>query len=109
MISLETKKYIRQGMLPEVGIAGQQRIRSARVLIIRCGGLGCPALLYLASAGVGTIGIADFDVVTISNLHRQVLFGNPDVGTKKAVRAAELLMAQHPEVQVIPHDVRVTE
>lgn len=100
----EKRKYIRQVMIPEVGITGQEKIRSAKVAIIGCGGLGCPVLLYLASAGVGTIGLVDFDTISISNLHRQVVYGNKDVGKKKTEVAKEKILEMHPEVDVVTHD-----
>ncbi len=81
--SEEKRKYIRQIMIAEIGLQGQEKIRDAKVVIVGCGGLGCPTLLYLASTGVGTIGIIDFDTVSVTNLHRQILFGNSDVGQKK--------------------------
>ncbi|MBA3663992.1 MAG: ThiF family adenylyltransferase, partial [Bacteroidetes bacterium] len=79
----EKRKYIRQIMMQEIGLPGQEKIRNAKVAIVGCGGLGCPVLLYLASAGVGTIGIIDFDTINITNLHRQILYGNADVEKKK--------------------------
>lgn len=105
----EKRKYIKQIMLPELGLKGQEKIRNAKVAIVGCGGLGCPALLYLAAAGVGTIGTIDFDTVGITNLHRQILFGNEDVGKKKIDVAIAKLNAMHPEVKIIPHDVMLDE
>jgi molybdopterin/thiamine biosynthesis adenylyltransferase len=105
----EKRKYIRQIMIPGVGNAGQEKIRNAKVAIVGCGGLGCPALLYLASAGIGTIGIIDFDTVNITNLHRQILFGNEDVGKKKTEVAKEKLHKMHPEVKIIIHDAMINE
>ncbi|MCE3226772.1 MAG: UBA/THIF-type binding protein [Bacteroidetes bacterium] len=96
-------------MLPGVGVAGQEKIRNAKVAVVGCGGLGCPTLLYLASAGVGTIGIIDFDTVSITNLHRQVLFGNEDVGKIKIEVAKEKINRMHPEVNVINHPVMLDE
>jgi adenylyltransferase/sulfurtransferase len=105
----DQKKYIRQIMLQEIGMKGQEKIRQAKVAIVGCGGLGCPVLLYLASAGVGNIGIIDFDEVSISNLHRQVLFGNNDVGRKKVEVAESKIKTLHPEANIIKHDVMLNE
>ncbi|MCW3078408.1 MAG: UBA/THIF-type binding protein [Bacteroidetes bacterium] len=105
----EKRKYIKQIMLPEIGVTGQENIRNAKVAIIGCGGLGCPTLLYLASAGVGTIGIVDFDIIGITNLHRQILFGVNDVGKKKTHVAKDKLSIMHPEVSLAIHDVMLNE
>lgn len=94
--------YDRQLQLPEIGAAGQKALGDARVLVIGAGGLGCPALLYLAAAGIGTIGIADPDVVAPSNLHRQVLYGPADVGLPKAQIAARQLQRINPSIKVFP-------
>lgn len=96
-------------MVPEIGLPGQEKIRNAKIAIVGCGGLGCPALLYLASAGVGTIGIIDFDTVSITNLHRQILFGNKDVGKKKIEVAKQKINDLHPEVKIILHGVMIDE
>jgi len=101
----EKRKYIRQIMIPGIGLSGQEKIRQAKVAIVGCGGLGCPVLLYLASAGVGTIGIIDFDTVNITNIHRQILYGNDDVGKKKVEVAKHRININHPEVTVVIHDV----
>lgn len=93
------KRYQRQVLLPEFGIGGQYKLLSASVLVIGAGGLGCPVLQYLAAAGLGTIGIADHDRVSLTNLHRQVLYGTDDIGKPKAVVAAEKLKALNPEIQ----------
>ena len=92
-----------------IGDAGQQKISAARVLVVGAGGLGCPCLLQLASCGVGTIGIADFDVVSISNLHRQTLYTVADVGKSKVKTAIATLFAHNPEVNLISHDVLVDQ
>jgi molybdopterin/thiamine biosynthesis adenylyltransferase/rhodanese-related sulfurtransferase len=96
----ERRRYSRHLLIPEVGLAGQERLRASRVLVIGAGGLGSPALQYLASAGVGRIGIVDDDVVDETNLQRQTIFGSGDVGRKKAVAAAERLQALNPLVNV---------
>lgn len=106
--SEELARYNRHIILPEVGKTGQERLRNARVLVIGAGGLGCPVLLYLTAAGVGTLGIIDFDVVDASNLHRQVLFGPKDVGREKAAVAAEVLSAQNPFVRFVAHNLKLT-
>lgn len=98
----ELLRYSRQLTLPEIGVAGQQRLRDARVLIVGAGGLGSPAALYLAAAGVGTLGLVDFDVVDASNLHRQLLHGTSDVGVPKVESAVARLREVNPHVQVRP-------
>ncbi len=92
-------RYDRQIKLTEVGLEGQQKLRNAKVLIVGVGGLGCPAAMYLAGAGVGTIGLMDHDKVDMSNLHRQVLFQESDVGKSKAVVSKERLEKQNSEVE----------
>lgn len=110
MLSAEEKrKYIKQIMVPEIGLSGQEKIRNTKVAIVGCGGLGCPTLLYLAASGVGTIGIIDFDTVSITNIHRQIIFGNNDVGKKKIEIAKEKINALHPEVNLICYDVMLDE
>lgn len=101
----EKRKYIRQIMFGGVGLKGQEKLKNARVAIVGCGGLGCPALLYLASSGVGTIGVIDFDTVNITNIHRQILFGHSDVGLKKVESAKIKIQALHPGVHLELHDV----
>lgn len=98
-------RYSCQIQLPGFGMHAQLLLREARVLIAGAGGLGCPAAQYLAAAGVGTIGIADHDTVSVSNLHRQILYGPGDTGKKKVKVACERLGLQNPYVQVIPHDI----
>ncbi len=95
-------------MLGEFGEKGQRQLKGARVLIVGGGGLGSPAALYLAAAGVGTLGIVDFDRVDISNLQRQVLYSNQDVGQLKVAAAAARLQALNPEIAVQPHDLEVS-
>jgi molybdopterin/thiamine biosynthesis adenylyltransferase/rhodanese-related sulfurtransferase len=105
---LEIARYGRQLILPDVGVAGQQRLKRGRVLIVGAGGLGSPVALYLAAAGVGTIGLADFDAVDLSNLHRQILHGTPDVGRSKLASASDRLAAVNPEVEIRLHDGSLT-
>ncbi|GAB3871906.1 hypothetical protein GCM10029964_009360 [Kibdelosporangium lantanae] len=99
----EVARYSRHLIIPDVGVAGQKRLKNARVLVVGAGGLGSPALLYLAAAGVGTLGIVDFDVVDESNLQRQVIHGVSDVGKPKAVSARESIAEINPLVKVNLH------
>jgi len=94
------ERYQRQTILKEFGIAGQQKLLQSKVLVIGAGGLGCPALQYLAAAGTGHIGIADGDTVSITNLHRQVIHGTKDVGKKKLESAKETINDINPNVRV---------
>jgi sulfur-carrier protein adenylyltransferase/sulfurtransferase len=96
----EIKRYSRHLIMPEVGIEGQRKLKAGSVLCIGAGGLGSPAAMYLAAAGVGVIGVVDFDVVDFSNLQRQVLHGTPDVGRPKLQSARDRLQAINPEVRV---------
>ncbi|WP_366179855.1 molybdopterin-synthase adenylyltransferase MoeB [Actinomyces timonensis] len=100
----ERARYSRNMLVPEVGVTGQQRIRAARVLLIGAGGLGAPAALYLAAAGVGTLGIVEFDVVDASNLQRQIIHTTASVGSSKARSAASAITALNPDVEVILHE-----
>ena len=100
-------RYTCQIALPGFSEAAQLRLQQAKVLVIGAGGLGCPAAQYLAAAGVGTLGIADYDVVSLSNLHRQVLYTPKDIGKKKAVVATERLQQQNPGIKVLAHDVKI--
>jgi len=104
----EIARYGRQLILSEVGIDGQRRLKAGRVLIVGVGGLGSPAALYLAAAGVGTIGLVDFDDVELNNLHRQILHGTPDIGRPKLASASERIAAINPEVDVRLHEGRLT-
>ncbi len=106
--SEEIERYARHLVLPEVGGPGQNKLKTARVLVIGAGGLGAPILLYLAAAGVGHIGICDHDTVSLSNLQRQVIHTTPNVGKLKTQSAAELMQAINPHVEVIQHDARIT-
>ena len=102
----ELKRYSRQIILPEIGITGQEKLKNAKVLMIGAGGLGCPVLQYLVAAGVGEIGIVDDDIVDISNLHRQILYGVNDVGGLKAVLAKEKLELLNPYTFITAYPVR---
>ncbi len=104
----ERIRYSRHLLLPQVGEEGQLALKRARVLVIGAGGLGSPALLYLAAAGVGTIGIVDFDVVDLSNLHRQIVHASSAVGERKADSAVNRLREVNPNVKVIPYRERFT-
>jgi molybdopterin/thiamine biosynthesis adenylyltransferase len=104
----EVQRYARHLALPEVGRAGQQRLRSTRVLCVGTGGLGSPVLLYLAAAGIGRLGVVDFDAVERSNLQRQIIHRTPDVGRPKTESARESLNALNPDVEVVVHNVRLT-
>ncbi len=101
-------RYTCQMALPGFTEASQHALQSARVLIVGAGGLGCPAAQYLAAAGIGILGIADFDVVSIGNLHRQILFTPDEVGQKKALIACEKLQRQNPGIKLVPHVLKVT-
>lgn len=103
----EVARYSRHLIIPDVGVDGQKRLKNARVLVIGAGGLGAPALLYLAAAGVGTIGIVDFDVVDESNLQRQIIHGVSDVGRPKAQSARDSIAEINPLVEVRLHEVRL--
>lgn len=104
----ETARYSRHLIMPEVGVDGQKRLKSSSMLLIGAGGLGSPLGLYLAAAGVGRIGLVDFDVVDFSNLQRQVLHGTPDVGRPKLHSARDRLQAINPEVRLDLHETRLT-
>ena len=104
----QIERYSRQIILSQVGAAGQEKLLAAKVLIIGAGGLGAPAALYLAAAGVGTIGIVDYDKVDLTNLQRQVIHATPDVGIDKVKSAAATMTAINPDITVRPHELRVT-
>jgi molybdopterin/thiamine biosynthesis adenylyltransferase/rhodanese-related sulfurtransferase len=104
----EIRRYSRQIVLPEIGLDGQRRLKSASVLIIGTGGLGSPAALYLAAAGVGRIGVVDHDVVDLSNLHRQILHGTGAVGARKVASARDRMRDLNPLVQVDAYDEALT-
>jgi adenylyltransferase/sulfurtransferase len=103
----EVKRYSRHLIIPDVGMTGQKRLKNAKVLVVGAGGLGSPALLYLAAAGVGTFGIVDFDVVDESNLQRQIIHGVSDVGKSKAQSARDSIREVNPYVNVVLHEVRL--
>ncbi len=100
----EVKRYSRHLIIPEIGMTGQKRLKNAKVLCVGAGGLGSPALLYLAAAGVGTLGVIDFDVVDESNLQRQIIHGQSDVGRSKAQSARDSIREINPYVTVILHE-----
>jgi len=103
----EVKRYSRHLIIPDVGMAGQKRLKNAKVLVVGAGGLGSPALLYLAAAGVGTLGIVDFDTVDESNLQRQIIHGVSDVGKSKAESARDSIAEVNPYVKVVLHKTRL--
>jgi adenylyltransferase/sulfurtransferase len=103
----EVRRYSRHLIIPDVGMSGQKRLKNAKVLVIGAGGLGSPALLYLAAAGVGTLGIAEFDEVDESNLQRQVIHGMSDIGRPKALSAKESIAEVNPYVEVVVHGERL--
>jgi len=104
----EYKRYDRHLKLENVGVEGQLKLKNSKVLVIGAGGLGCPALLYLAAAGVGTIGIVDFDAVDISNLQRQILYSTTDIGKQKAICAALHLKANNPTIDIECYNEKLT-
>src|ERR1700739_847038 len=104
----ELERYARHIVLREIGGPGQAALKRARVLVVGAGGLGAPVLLYLAAAGVGTLGIVDDDTAALSNLQRQVIHGSPAIGKAKTESAAALIARLNPHVQVEMHAVRLT-
>src|SRR5262249_59784616 len=100
----EVRRYSRHLIIPDVAMSGQKRLKNARVLVVGAGGLGSPALLYLAAAGVGTLGIVEFDTVDESNLQRQIIHGQSDIGRSKAESARDSIQEINPYVRVIVHD-----
>ncbi len=95
-------------LLKEIGESGQQKLLQAKVLVVGAGGLGCPVLQYLAAAGVGKLGIVDDDIVSLTNLHRQVLYNTSDIGFAKTERAAAALRSLNPDIEIIPYNLRLT-
>ena len=104
----QVKRYSRHIIMNQVGSRGQRKLLDSKVLIIGAGGLGSPAAVYLALAGIGTIGIVDFDVVELSNLQRQILHHSDDVGRPKVVSARESIKAYNPDVNIVLHETRLT-
>ena len=104
----EVQRYSRHLIMPEVGVDGQRKLKAARVLCVGAGGLGAPAAMYLAAAGVGTLGLVDFDAVDASNLHRQVIYDTTDVGKRKLDAARDRLKAMNPSVKVVTHELALT-
>ena len=109
LINNDLTRFTRHFSLPEIGHEGQEKLKNARVLVIGAGGLGSPLLIYIAAAGIGNIGIVDDDIVSISNLQRQVLYTTAEVGQKKVELASRKLTALYPEIQVQPYDLRLNE
>jgi len=104
----QVTRYSRHIIMPQVGPVGQRKLMAAKVLVVGAGGLGSPVALYLALAGVGTLGLVDFDIVDLSNLQRQILHQNDDVGRPKVVSAQETLNSYNPDVKVVTHEVPLT-
>jgi molybdopterin/thiamine biosynthesis adenylyltransferase len=100
-------RYERQIIIPEVGAAGQAKLQASRVLVVGAGGLGSPILLYLSAAGIGTLGIADNDQVSATNLNRQILYTPENLGRSKVVTAVQRVRSLNPSVKAVPHEVRV--
>ena len=104
----EIERYARHIVLREIGGTGQQKLRKARVLVIGAGGLGSPVLMYLAAAGVGVLGVVDDDIVSLSNLQRQVLHPTGSIGVPKVVSAIEAVGRINPHVTIEPHQIRIS-
>ncbi|MFI5013982.1 MAG: HesA/MoeB/ThiF family protein [Hyphomicrobiales bacterium] len=107
LTSLEIERYARHLVLREIGGPGQAKLKSAKVLVVGAGGLGSPLIQYLAAAGVGTIGIVDDDIVSLSNLQRQVIHGTPDIGAAKTRSAEQAARRLNPHVRIEPHAIRL--
>ncbi len=108
LTTADLSRYARHLILPEVGMEGQQKLKAARVLCVGTGGLGSPLALYLAAAGIGTLGLVDFDVVDASNLQRQIIHSTKDIGRKKLDSAEEKLLALNPALNVVKHETMLT-
>lgn len=104
----EKERYAKQISVSDFGLEGQLKLKSAKVLVVGAGGLGCPSLQYLAGSGVGKIGIADGDNIEVSNLPRQILYGEKDLGKKKVIIASEKLSGDNPHIQITPHPVHLS-
>src|SRR5246127_5332757 len=104
----EILRYSRHLIIPEVGIEGQKKLKAAKVLLVGAGGLGAPLGLYLAAAGVGKIGLVDFDVVNFTNLQRQVIHSTKDVGRNKIDSASEKMVGINPNLQIVKHEVALS-
>src|SRR5512144_2357462 len=104
----QLRRYSRHLVLPEIGVAGQKKICSTSVLCIGAGGLGSPITMYLAAAGIGKLGVLDFDAVDFSNLQRQIVHGTEDVGRPKTESAKETINRINPNVEVVIHNTRIT-
>jgi molybdopterin-synthase adenylyltransferase len=104
----EFLRYNRQTILPEIGDTGQDKLKKAKVLVIGAGGLGCPILQYIATAGVGTIGIVDFDKIEIHNLHRQILYTEEEIGKSKVLVAKSVLEKLNPLISVLAYEEKLT-
>jgi molybdopterin-synthase adenylyltransferase len=104
----EFLRYNRQTILPEIGDSGQDKLKKAKVLVIGAGGLGCPILQYIATAGVGTIGIVDFDKIEIHNLHRQILYTEEEIGKSKVLVAKSVLEKLNPLISVLAYEEKLT-
>jgi adenylyltransferase/sulfurtransferase len=108
LTTAESNRYARHIIMPSFGLENQLKLKGSSVVVVGAGGLGAPALLYLAAAGIGKLGIIDLDQVELSNLQRQVIFTMDDIGKNKALAAAERLQARNPEVSTVPHAVKIT-
>ncbi|HNS40630.1 MAG TPA: ThiF family adenylyltransferase, partial [Promineifilum sp.] len=104
----EIRRYSRHLIMPEVGMSGQKKLKAASILLIGAGGLGSPLAMYLAAAGIGRLGLVDYDTVDYSNLHRQVIHGTKDVGRSKLASARETILDINPHVQVDTYEVPLT-